>query len=298
MTPSIDGKLIYASSGDVIDIASHKIIAQMKDEYGRVMHSEKLLDMIFTKGRLTPGIEPVRQRFRLARGNHHRFAMISSRRYFLSACGGAAMAVSRLGAAPSQTKLAGVFPIAFSPFTEDNKLDLDGLASEVRFCNRGGVHGLVWPQIGERLDHPERYRNGWTARRRYSRRAKTQRKGGKTATRDRRAGAGHVVDRRAMRNSRRGTGADAIISLPPPGMTNEKALLGLLPAGGPPDRLPLFAQTSGTISVDLLVEMFRTISTFRYVKEKRAIPCLRDFRNPAAAPTTKSASSRAWAFRP
>ncbi len=53
MTPSIDGKLIYASSGDVIDIASHKIIAQMKDEYGRVMHSEKLLDMIFTEGRLT-----------------------------------------------------------------------------------------------------------------------------------------------------------------------------------------------------------------------------------------------------
>jgi hypothetical protein len=53
MTPSIDGKLIYASSGDVIDIGSRKIIAQMKDEYGRVMHSEKLLDMIFTEGKLT-----------------------------------------------------------------------------------------------------------------------------------------------------------------------------------------------------------------------------------------------------
>jgi hypothetical protein len=53
MTPSVDEKLIYSSSGDVIDIASHKIVGQMKDEYGRVMHSEKLLDMVFTEGKLT-----------------------------------------------------------------------------------------------------------------------------------------------------------------------------------------------------------------------------------------------------
>jgi sugar lactone lactonase YvrE len=53
MTPSVDSKLIYASSGDVIDIASHKVVGQMKDEYGRVMHSEKLLDMVFTEGKLT-----------------------------------------------------------------------------------------------------------------------------------------------------------------------------------------------------------------------------------------------------
>jgi hypothetical protein len=53
MTPSVDEKLIYASSGDVIDTATRKITGQMKDEYGRVMHSEKLLDMVFTEGKLT-----------------------------------------------------------------------------------------------------------------------------------------------------------------------------------------------------------------------------------------------------
>ncbi len=53
MTPSIDGKLIYASSGEVIDIASRKVVGIMKDEYGRVMHSEKLLDMVFAGGKLT-----------------------------------------------------------------------------------------------------------------------------------------------------------------------------------------------------------------------------------------------------
>jgi hypothetical protein len=52
MTPSVDNRLIYASSGDVIDVATRKIVGQLKDEYGRVMHSEKLLDMIFAEGKL------------------------------------------------------------------------------------------------------------------------------------------------------------------------------------------------------------------------------------------------------
>lgn len=53
ITPSIDNKRMYLSSGDVVDVASRKIVAQMKDEYGRVLKSEKLLDMVFTEGRLT-----------------------------------------------------------------------------------------------------------------------------------------------------------------------------------------------------------------------------------------------------
>jgi len=39
-----------------------------------------------------------------------------------------------------------VFPIGETPFTPDNKLDLESLAAEVAFCNRGGVHGFAWPQ--------------------------------------------------------------------------------------------------------------------------------------------------------
>ena len=53
ITIGIDGKLAYVSSGDIIDIKSRRIIGQMKDEYGRTMHSEKLLDMLFTNGKLT-----------------------------------------------------------------------------------------------------------------------------------------------------------------------------------------------------------------------------------------------------
>lgn len=52
LTVGIDGTLMYASSGDIIDIKSRKVIAKMRDEYGRQMYSEKLLDMIFEHGRL------------------------------------------------------------------------------------------------------------------------------------------------------------------------------------------------------------------------------------------------------
>lgn len=53
ITVGLDGKLAYVSSGDIIDIKTRKIIAQMKDEYGRGMRSEKLLDMLFVEGKLT-----------------------------------------------------------------------------------------------------------------------------------------------------------------------------------------------------------------------------------------------------
>ena len=52
LTIGLDGKLMYSSSGDVIDVKTHKIVGQMKDEYGRPLQSEKLLDMTFIDGHL------------------------------------------------------------------------------------------------------------------------------------------------------------------------------------------------------------------------------------------------------
>jgi DNA-binding beta-propeller fold protein YncE len=53
ITVGLDGNLAYVSSGDVIDMKTRKIVGSLKDEYGRTMYSEKLLDMVFTNGRLT-----------------------------------------------------------------------------------------------------------------------------------------------------------------------------------------------------------------------------------------------------
>jgi hypothetical protein len=50
-TCSLDGKLMYPSSGEVIDIASRNIIATLEDEKGRHVESEKLLQIDFVGGK-------------------------------------------------------------------------------------------------------------------------------------------------------------------------------------------------------------------------------------------------------
>jgi DNA-binding beta-propeller fold protein YncE len=52
ITMSVDGKRAYCSSGDVVDAQTHQIVGQLKDEFGRIMRSEKLLDMVFDHGKL------------------------------------------------------------------------------------------------------------------------------------------------------------------------------------------------------------------------------------------------------
>ena len=45
ITFSIDGKIAYPSSGDVIDVRTREIVAQLTDEQGRAVGSEKLLEI-------------------------------------------------------------------------------------------------------------------------------------------------------------------------------------------------------------------------------------------------------------
>ena len=53
ITMGLDGKIALSSSGDIIDVKSHKIISQLKDEHGNLIHSEKFLELAFdTNGHL------------------------------------------------------------------------------------------------------------------------------------------------------------------------------------------------------------------------------------------------------
>jgi len=193
----------------------------------------------------------------------------SGRRAFLQLVGlgvsGLALSNSALHAAAAKP-LRGLFPIGFTPFNPDDKIDLEGLAAQVRFCNRGGVHGLVWPQIA----------SGWTTL------SDTERlegneailsagKGGRTALV---IGVQSPDPEAVTRYARQAEklGADAIVSLPPAGVTDEKALLAYYQQVGRLTGLPLFAQAVGAMSVDLLVEMFKTIPTLRYVKDEAGNP--------------------------
>jgi dihydrodipicolinate synthase/N-acetylneuraminate lyase len=183
----------------------------------------------------------------------------------------AAMGLSRLGLAAgvdarSGKPFQGLFPIASSPFTEDDQLDLDCLAAEVAFCNRAGLPGLIWPQIA----------SGWstlTAKERFAgaEAMLAAARGGRTAVvigvqtqGDDLAGA-LAYARHAAKN-----GADAICSLPPGGDT--AAISSYYKALGSATDLPLIVQTIGDMTVDSVVEMFRTIPTMRVVKDEAGDP--------------------------
>lgn len=49
---SMDGRYGYSSTGEIIDVATKKVIATLQDETGRQVQSEKMLDMIIADGRV------------------------------------------------------------------------------------------------------------------------------------------------------------------------------------------------------------------------------------------------------
>ena len=51
VTFSINGRFAYPSTGDVIETASRKIVARLKDETGAEVQSEKLLEIDFRGGK-------------------------------------------------------------------------------------------------------------------------------------------------------------------------------------------------------------------------------------------------------
>lgn len=51
VTFSIDGSLAYPSSGEVVDVKTHEIVARLTDEEGRAVGSEKLLEIDFEGGK-------------------------------------------------------------------------------------------------------------------------------------------------------------------------------------------------------------------------------------------------------
>jgi hypothetical protein len=45
VTFGLDGRYVYSSTGDVIDAASKQIVATLRDESGRIVGSERMLDV-------------------------------------------------------------------------------------------------------------------------------------------------------------------------------------------------------------------------------------------------------------
>jgi len=49
---SLDGKVAYSSTGEVIDVASRKVVATLRDEAGHDVQSEKLLEIVVSNGKV------------------------------------------------------------------------------------------------------------------------------------------------------------------------------------------------------------------------------------------------------
>jgi dihydrodipicolinate synthase/N-acetylneuraminate lyase len=193
------------------------------------------------------------------------------RRQFLGAVAltAAATAVPRyLWAKTAAKRLAGVFPIGFTPINAQDQIDYEGLAAQVQFCRRGGVHGLAWPQIA----------SGWTVLSEEERMHGAEAlcsaaRGGSTAivigVQSRTADFAET-ERYAKQAEK--LGADAVICIAPPGVAPGPDLLAYYQKLGKATSLPIFIQTGGDFSVDLVVEMFNTIPTCRYVKDEAGDP--------------------------
>jgi dihydrodipicolinate synthase/N-acetylneuraminate lyase len=193
----------------------------------------------------------------------------TDRRDFLKVLGGGALAsalvFNRLSAAakPGSKPIHGLFPIGSTPFTDSDKLDLECLAAEIKFLNRGGVHGVIWPQIAsewttlskqERLDGAEAMVAAG--------------KGGKTAITIGVQGPDMATVLEYTKHADK-IGADAICSLPPANVTDENALFDYYKAIGTATDLPLFVQSQPfPMSMDLIVRMFKEIPSFRQIKDE------------------------------
>ncbi|MFB3828226.1 MAG: dihydrodipicolinate synthase family protein [Bryobacteraceae bacterium] len=183
------------------------------------------------------------------------------RREFLAGCG--AMLAARAG-----KPLRGIFPIAQTPFTESDELDVEALVEQLRFVHRGGVHGFVWPQLAsewstlteaERLEGAEALLSA----------------GRKLAPAIVIGVQGESLEQ-AVRYARHAEkmGADAIISLPP-AKAAPAAHAAYYEEIGRAASLPLFVQAVGDMSVASILAMYRRTPTLRYVKDEAGQPLFR-----------------------
>ena len=196
----------------------------------------------------------------------------SGRREFLQTLGGGALglALAGRGYAAVTKPLRGVFPIGQTPVTPSDKLDLDCLQNEVKFCNRYKVHGFAWPQIA----------SGWTTLSEKERMDGAEAilaagKGGKTAlvigVQDKEGKVDTAIGyaKHAAKN-----GADAIISVPPE-KADDKAMMEYYKTIGQATDLHMIVQTQGDMTVDIGVEMARQIPTMKCVKDEAGNPLAR-----------------------
>jgi len=181
--------------------------------------------------------------------------------------------LAALVAAPGLRALAadadefrGIYPIVATPYDDAGEVDLQTLAEEVRFLDRAGVHGIVWPQLASEyalLTFEERIAG-----------AEAIVKASKGLRPKVVIGVQAADTASAVRYAEhaKSIGPDAIIALPPrKGRQTEFDLdavaryyAAVAEAGG----LPMFMQAIGNMSVEFVARMVREIPNLHFVKDE------------------------------
>ncbi|HJZ70329.1 MAG TPA: dihydrodipicolinate synthase family protein [Vicinamibacterales bacterium] len=168
---------------------------------------------------------------------------------------------------PAGKPMRGAFMILTTPFSTSGGVDWDDLVREVDFCDRCGVHGLVWPQgsSGVRfLTRDERMRGLEVL-------AKAAR--GKKPALVLGVQGRDTAEMLEYAHAAEALAPDALIAMPPTtaGSLDEYASYFRALAGV--TRRPVIVQTSGGApslppSVDLIVSLAREFPHLGYVKEE------------------------------
>jgi 2-keto-3-deoxy-L-arabinonate dehydratase len=176
--------------------------------------------------------------------------------------------------ADGKKKLEGIFPIMQTPFTDSDGLDLEALARQVKFLDRVGVHGMVWPQLASEyfdLTVEERFKGAEAVM--------EAAKGTRPAIV---IGVQGPDTEAAVRYARHADklAPDAVIALPPRGVTDLERVLAYYRAVGGACSRPLFVQSIGEMSVDFVLRMAREIPTLRFVKDEagQTLPRITEYR--------------------
>ncbi len=170
--------------------------------------------------------------------------------------------LDRAGAA--QREHSGIYPIVQTPYTDDDKVDFQTLAREVEFLHRTGVHGIVWPQRASQYQYLtfEERMEGMeavvAANEGLRPKVLLGVQGPDTATAIRYA-------KQAQRLQ-----PDGIVALPTrdQGELDLNAVADYYAAIGKACDLPLFVQTTGNMTVELVLQMAKRIPTLRFVKDE------------------------------
>jgi len=193
----------------------------------------------------------------------------ASRRSFLQFLAGGTICLAAPSVNPGARRLRGVFPIAQTPFTDSDKLDVDCLVEQLRFIDRGRVHGFVWPQLASEwstLSESERMQGAEAL-------GAEARKLQPALVLGVQAPNVELAVRYATQAKK--VGADAVISLPPAGEKDPAAVIAYYKRVGEATDLPLFAQAVGDMSVSMLIQMYKQVPTFRYIKDEAGQPLFR-----------------------